>query len=418
MGHNLKSIMKVMRFANRRGKSSFDLYSFVPNVSNKLQYSTNNVRIWNGGEKPTLDTNTMIPVCFLEHINENTHSKRQFGKESCQLFQPVFTDSGMCHSYNPTPVIDLLTESYFMESFHEAFREDLLPNKTLHMGTDSGDAINFYLMGNHRYRHTSRGQFIFGKKLEPSRFLLSLSNNNEYVGMQSSRKIMPAGYKVTFSVQAMEIVPSEDLRDISIESRKCRFYDEIEGLELFKTYSKPACEFEFRLKKAKDFCQCVPWYIPSQSKLRYTICDFYGNYCFNQIMNGYQKSINECLPSCHQIKFTSSEIREKIDSATVCSKSSFEGAERNLAKKIYDNNGYDLFFKIEKLREWIEKGNKLNESMDSEQMEKEFCKELMENDIAEVKVMFERKEYIRTHTSKRVTFPDKLGAFGKIFLLD
>ena len=52
--------------------------------------------------------------------------------------------------------------------------------------------------------------------------------------------------------------------------------------------------------------------------------------------------------------------------------------------------------------------------MDFEQMEKDFCKELMENDIAEVKVMFERKEYIRTHTSKRVTFPDKLGAFGTL----
>ena len=227
---------------------------------------------------------------------------------------------------------------------------------------------------------------------------------------------MPAGYKVTFSIQAMEIVPSEDLRDISIKSRKCKFYDEIEGLEIFKTYSKPACEFEFRVKKAKDYCQCVPWYIPSQSKLRYTICDFYGNYCFNKIMNNYQNSINECLPSCHQIKFTSSEIREKIDSAKVCNKSPNEGAERQLAKKIYDN-GYELFFKIEKLREWIEKGNKLNESMDFEQMEKDFCKELMENDIAEVKVMFERKEYIRTHTSKRVTFPDKLGAFGKIFLI-
>ena len=42
-----------------------------------------------------------------------------------------------------------------------------------------------------------------------------------------------------------------------------------------------------------------------------------------------------------------------------------------------------------------------------------FCKELIENEIVEVKVMFERPEFIRTHTSKRVSFPDKIGAVGK-----
>ena len=46
----------------------------------------------------------------------------------------------------------------------------------------------------------------------------------------------------------MEIVPSEDLRGISIEKRNCRFEDEAENMEIFQSYSQSACEFEFKIK--------------------------------------------------------------------------------------------------------------------------------------------------------------------------
>ena len=36
IGNNLKSIMKVMRFANHRGRSSYDLNSMIPNANDKL----------------------------------------------------------------------------------------------------------------------------------------------------------------------------------------------------------------------------------------------------------------------------------------------------------------------------------------------------------------------------------------------
>ena len=46
----------------------------------------------------------------------------------------------------------------------------------------------------------------------------------------------------------MEIVPSEDLRGISIEKRNCRFEDEAENMKIFQSYSQSACEFEFKIK--------------------------------------------------------------------------------------------------------------------------------------------------------------------------
>ena len=73
-----------------------------------------------------------------------------------------------------------------------------------------------------------------------------------------------------------------------------------------------------------------------------------------------------------------------------------------------------LLYKIHTLQEWILQKNKFNESYDSEQILKKACKRLLEKDLAEVVVKFERKKYIRTLTSKRVTFQDKIGAFGKM----
>ena len=38
IGHNLKSLMKIMRFASRRGNSGFTLKSILPNPTDKLFY--------------------------------------------------------------------------------------------------------------------------------------------------------------------------------------------------------------------------------------------------------------------------------------------------------------------------------------------------------------------------------------------
>ena len=413
IGNNLKSIMKVMRFANHRGRSSFDLESIIPNATNKLGYALENL-FWSSGRTTKLDLTTMIPTCYMENIDENTDMKQFFREKSCQLFQPVFTDLGMCHSFNPTPVLDLLKESYFTNSFYEAFKDDLMPNENLHMGTKSGDALHFYLIGNYRHRQINIESTKSDKDF-PTKFLFSLSSKDDYFGMKESRKIIRSGYKVTWNVQAMEIVPSDDLRDISIESRKCRFDDEINGLDFFKSYSQSACEFELKVRKGREVCNCVPWYIPSNSTSRHNICDVYGNFCFNQVQQQYQLS-KECLPGCHQIQFTSYEVQEKLDPEVLCDpmRRTFENRLTDTFQTNTDQKVTSLLYEIQTLQDWILQNNKFNESYDLNKIKNKACKRLLEKDLAEVVVKFERKKFIRTLTSKRVTFPDKLGAFGKM----
>ena len=264
IGHNLKSLMKIMRFASRRGNSGFTLKSILPNPTDKLFYPLKDET-----SKRKVDKNSLLPWCILENDEEKYNF---FDRSSCELFQPVFTDVGMCHSFNPTPVADMLKPSYYSQSFIEAYGEDLLPNEKLHMGIKSGKALDFYLMGStyrQKYEAQTKGFMSSIKNdIDISKFLVGISNKHQYIDMKDISKTILSGYHVIWEIQAMEIVPTSQLHDIPIAKRKCKFENEIEDMQIFKIYSQAACEFEYKVKNAKDVCNCVPWYIPTGSMSR------------------------------------------------------------------------------------------------------------------------------------------------------
>ena len=150
-------------------------------------------------------------------------------------------------------------------------------------------------------------------------FHMGLSTKNNYFDMMTTSELIKPGFHTTWKVQAMEIVPSEDLYDVPIEKRNCRFPEEASELTIFKIYSKKACQFECHLKKAIKTCRCVPWFVPPEpSENRHVICDVYGNMCFKEMMEKYGSLI--CLTfssnnSGSMVKFRSSS--KKSDSSEV-----------------------------------------------------------------------------------------------------
>ena len=190
--------MKVMRMANQIGKSKLDLWSMLPNSEETLQALKYPLAL-NHGKSTQMYSRTMIPMCFFENFLEE-ESKRRFTEDSCNYFQPVFTDLGMCHAFNAKSVTALLLDSYYKESFFEAFKHDLNPYETMHHGTKSGHSFNFYLMGHHGIRITSHGKGLYGKDQPPSKFMLGLSNHKEYFNLKASSKIVQAGFKIILNV--------------------------------------------------------------------------------------------------------------------------------------------------------------------------------------------------------------------------
>jgi hypothetical protein len=119
LGHNIKAIMKVMRMASRRGQSGLDMEHFMKPFENKsalLKYNVNPIGIGAYRKKISRDVTTILPWCKFANPSNDEISALPI--DSCQLFQPVVTDSGICHSFNPTLSLSMLKESLFTGNNH------------------------------------------------------------------------------------------------------------------------------------------------------------------------------------------------------------------------------------------------------------------------------------------------------------
>ena len=320
--------------------------------------------------------------------------------------------STICSSFNPTPTINLLRPSTYTESFYEAFKEDLNLNGTLNLGEKLGQSLNFFLVRNtddpDQVIDTIKRKII----VDPSKFYLSISRHNEYLSLKSSSFIIKAGYLTTINVEPMEIIASDDLRSIPIRKRQCRFEDETEGVTLLKSYSQSGCEFESKARKLQEICGCAPWYVPSMFGKNFSICDTYGNYCYVTLMTKMESS-KDCLPNCNLVQFTQNQIWEKIDPSEACYQN--KNRWRAITEIIYGKRDMTLYNKAKKVKYWLKYPlQDKNETFDDEEAKIEFCRYMVNKNIAEVKIQFGSKKYIRTKMSVKVSFTDRLGVFGKI----
>ena len=161
------------------------------------------------------------------------------------------------------------------------------------------------------------------------------------------------------------------------------------------------------MRKIHKLCHCVPWYFPTPFGQDYVICDYYAMHCVESVRDILEPD-GDCVPLCNQVQFTHNQESEKINVEATCHKTSMWEA---IPENIYRKKDLTLHFMIQKLKEW----NKFpsNESFDSSKAKYEFCKYMIDFNIAEVQVKFGTKKYIKTVTGLRMQFTDKLGVFGK-----
>ena len=274
-------------------------------------------------------------------------------------------------------------------------------------------------------------------KSRPKSFRMSLSTKADYFDFSSTNQIIKPGYHTIWKIQAMEIAPSNDLHELPVEKRNCMFPEEASELKIFKMYSKKACLFECHIKKASEVCKCYPWYIPTlPSKDRHELCDHFGNHCFKSMMKQTRLSNNcseVCLPTCHHIEFSliSSE-KTPLDRNEACEGMKWQWGRlesSTMSKRVryfidlIKKNGYNsLAYNYLKAKEWIDDrlGRKPNKTFerwtlgtnDHYNIDDELCQKIT-NHMAVVSVVFNQDTYVRTKTSLRVSFSDKLAAFGK-----
>ncbi len=214
----------------------------------------------------------------------------------------------------------------------------------------------------------------------------------------NQRKLEP-GYTLRYTVHPTEVEASENLRDIDIEDRGCRLAHETDGImEIFKEYSQADCQFECMLKMARKKCQCTPWNMPTIPGQPLTICDIYGNYCFDNIMS--QLDLMEgcnCEIDCNIVKFTVTEERLRIEDARQYCQTLPTGSYLVEAKQTVYRNPVPAFIE-----------------MSQEIGRDQLCDHMFKENIAVISVNFGINTYTRTVMTPRMTFGDKLGSFGKL----
>ena len=388
--------MKVMRFSSNRGKSHFHLKSVDSKIIDAAKYPIT------PNKYSVIDVNSLIPKCFMKEYDKDSDPARK----ECNLFQPVVTDMGICPSYNPTPMMQLFEQSHYMDSFLDSYAEDFVANYSIKIGEKSGKTLKFYLT-----RSPKSFSLDKVKDEQPAIFQVGISSSMEFLGMKSSSIDVKAGYKTTIYVEPMEIVASEDLRSIQIEKRQCHFNEELIDLKLFKYYTQSGCEFERQLYLGLEKCFCVPWFIPTPFGQNYSICDLYGNTCFEEVVKHF-KFTEECLPNCNLLQFTQSKVLEKLDDHEICN--NYLSSIYKLSAMKFSGKGIDFLLESLKLKEWLDNPFKTaNETYDEELTNIKFCQHMVKFHMAQVEVMFGTKKYIRTKMGVKVSFSDKLGVFGK-----
>ncbi len=100
------------------------------------------------------DPTSFIGYCHYKGANYS-HTKEL--KNRCNLFKPIATDRGICHSFNAGKLSKVMRESNFTEVVKEVYHDELQGQDQVHMGTGIGDtfALEFIVDNNAIFRPQS-----------------------------------------------------------------------------------------------------------------------------------------------------------------------------------------------------------------------------------------------------------------------
>ena len=130
------------------------------------------------------------------------------------------------------------------------------------------------------------------------------------------------GYENHFFVRPVELSSQEELRELPIPARKCRFLDEVSDGSLYNVYTQDLCLFQCRMEQAFRKCGCVPWnYLHWPETLNKT-CNRFGSRCFELAVQrvGGKNDTCDCPPDCNSIEMTVSKRDVQLNVEKECSR--------------------------------------------------------------------------------------------------
>ncbi|XP_017078185.1 uncharacterized protein LOC108112606 [Drosophila eugracilis] len=110
----------------------------------------------------------------------------------------------------------------------------------------------------------------------------------------------------TFELLVNPILSGNDVRNLPLAYRKCRYKDE-NNLEYYSPYYQSLCRLECRIKWALSLCNCKPFFYVAAVEA--PVCNIRGMLCLHR-SNWLEKPC-ECLPPCIENTYAIISVQEQ-----------------------------------------------------------------------------------------------------------
>ncbi len=388
--------MNAMLTAMLRTQMRAKLLSSREGLAKQIQ-TMQNIKKYHIVQEPDLQSKSYerpssIPICSFQYAIQTNEA-------SCNLFDPVLTDVGICYAFNANSPVNLLQESPYSRDLGLALHQVSGDEVTIQKGAGSGKflGLDFYL---DTHWHAQK---LHSPNLPQKTFLVAIGNSNNTFDVRNSGSVMRLGYHIQIQVTPHVVEATNGLRELAVEKRRCRFRDEVDGvMTIFSQYTQSGCHFECMLNQSRNICGCTPWNYPHPANDSLGLCDVYGNYCFEFIMrkkHKLKKCPIGCLPDCEDLYFTFKEKEAPIDEDWLCGP---HIETFNYTLQDDDRIKYPFLWR------YYHKG-----SMNKTAHMAQYCHDRAKFDMAQVSVYYAMPRYVRHKQSKRVTMSDRIANLGK-----
>ena len=377
--------------------------------------------------------NRLVPICSKQFLRKRLKFSGLFKDidRTCSEFLPSFSNHGFCTTRNGDALSNLFRQNHHLEIFNKTFHPKNLQQEVENITKDRSLHHFTFVIDRSVYKDMKRGV----KWNQPTTGELKLSIHSpqdvaDIRGWINEIITAPTGFITTIKIRPSTIVSEDSVRNIDVEKRKCRFSDENEELTSFKWYSRINCLLDCNSDYAENICGCRPWDYPQATEHKDTaeekkrICDFFGNTCFNMILenNKADSCEKKCVPDCDEVSYAITINVYPINDATICDVNNdpttlLEFQMRQHIMSLYSrdpdwtkNNYISNYSPDQRLINLIQ--DVLTNNSETERFKND-CKAKLNSDIAAVDVSIVSPKYSSINKSVKATWFDKLAVFGK-----
>ncbi|XP_068914086.1 pickpocket protein 28-like isoform X2 [Tenebrio molitor] len=251
--------------------------------------------------------------------------------KNCEdAFTPVFTDEGICYSFNILDRGHIFNELvYHYENYHKVDKDTMswnmergyldnsnimtYPWRALLSGASNGFTVYLLVVVDNENIDFMCKQ-IQGYKVVLHSPVRMPRLNQEYFRI-------PLDHAVVASVQPVVITTSQEVKTFDVAKRNCYFPSE-RKLKYFRTYSQQNCQFECLTNITLDSCGCVSFFMPRENSTK--ICGLGKYKCIKEAeralmleeLNKFRDSVKVefvCLPLCTDLSYNIETSHTKWD---------------------------------------------------------------------------------------------------------